>query len=123
MNFSVLVGKTIKRVEGGEEGDEHIAFHCDDGASYAGTHQQDCCESVKIFDTVGNVEDIVGSPVILAEEENDADQPADITYQPYDSYTWTIYTIETAKGRYVVRWLGESNGYYGESPYFGITHN
>ena len=35
-----------------------------------------------------------------------------------DSGTWTFYRIQTDKGVAVLRWLGTSNGYYGESVQF-----
>lgn len=128
--FSSLVGKTMKDVR--QIGDERIAFECDDGKEYALYHQQDCCESVSINDVCGDLADLVGSPILLAEEAESSDDPPDIAaskaaeraanpngyYWDDDSQTWTFYKLATLKGRVTIRWHGSSNGYYSESVTF-----
>jgi hypothetical protein len=81
---------------------------------YVFAHQQDCCESVYIESIVGDIEDLVNTPILTA-EESFGDTPADSTAEPSESYTWTFYKFATFKGYVDVRWLGESNGYYSES--------
>lgn len=75
-------------------------------------HEQDCCEYVRIEDITGDIQDLVGHPLLLAEEVSSEDEPAPANP---DSYTWTFYKFATIKGYVDVRWLGESNGYYSES--------
>ncbi len=60
-------------------------------------------------------------PLVVAEDVSSDDFPA----PPGDyveSYTWTFYRLATAKGFVVIRWLGESNGYYSESVDFCRVH-
>jgi hypothetical protein len=42
-------------------------------------------------------------------------------WSPLINYVWTFYVIQTDRGAVTIRWLGESNGWYGESPYFEMT--
>lgn len=81
---------------------------------YVFFHHQDCCESVYIESIVGDIEDLVNTPILTAEESS-GDTPADSDAKPYESYTWTFYKFATFKGYVDIRWLGESNGYYSES--------
>lgn len=129
MLFSELKGKTLRRVE--LIGDDEIRFEDTDGATYRLYHEQDCCESVTVEDIIGDLDDLVGSPLLLAEEISNAwDAPATskvmhalLVHEPLpnsdDSFTWTYYKLATIKGHVDIRWYGTSNGYYSESVSFG----
>lgn len=112
--FASLVGKTLTSVN--RIGDEEIIFHVDDGKSYKLYHLQDCCENVTIDDIEGDLDDLVGSPIIRAEEVSNSD-----SINPEvecESFTWTFYKLATIKGYVDIRWFGSSNGYYSESVNF-----
>ena len=81
-------------------------------------HSQDCCEHVDINDIVGDLEDLVGEPLLIAEEVS-GETPVDFNEAEHESVTWTFYKFATRKGYVDVRWLGESNGYYSESVSLG----
>lgn len=120
VKFSELVGKTITAVSG-ERGDEVLAFVCSDGTEYRLYHSQDCCEHVRIEDICGDMADIIGSPVLVADESTSDENPQGVKPEYQDSFTWTFYKIDTAKGGVTIRWYGESNGYYSESVDFART--
>ena len=105
-----MVGKTFTRVSGGV-GDGVMVFE-NDTERYVFTHDQDCCESVDINDVVGDLQDLAGEPLLIAEEVSGATEP---DAEHSESYTYTFYKFATRKGYVDVRWLGESNGYYSES--------
>lgn len=108
--FSALLGETLVSVEGGKD-DERITFKTTSGRVFVMEHDQSCCEYVRVEDICGDFSDILGSPILLAEEVADANGPP-LTYS--ESYTWTFYKLATVKAYVTIRWLGESNGYYGE---------
>jgi hypothetical protein len=108
----VLKGKTLVSLV--DEGNE-LVFKTTDGETYRMYHEQDCCEHVRIEDIVGDLEDLVGSEILIAEEV-EGESPAD--FEAYESYTWTFYKFATRKGYVDLRWLGESNGYYSEGVSF-----
>lgn len=114
VKFSDLVGKTlisVNNVDGLE-----IIFTANDGSVYKMYHEQDCCENVSIDDVCGNLDDLVGSPILQAEESVSTENPKDVKIPEYqDSFTWTFYRLATIKGSVVIRWYGGSNGYYSES--------
>jgi len=111
VDVSVLMFKTLSAVE--REEDE-LVFVTDSGERYRMYHRQRCCESVTIEDIVGELTDLVGSPILMAEEVSNSTDPPLNRWNP-DSYTWTFYKFATVKGYVTIRWYGESNGYYSES--------
>jgi hypothetical protein len=121
VEFSTLVGKTLRFVvHVVQEGPDQLRFTTEDGEVYLMFHDQDCCESVGIEDINGDLSDLVGFPVLMAEERV-GERPVDRPLEPnsyVDSETWTFYRISTIRGTVVIRWHGESNGYYSEGVSF-----
>ncbi|MEN9436586.1 MAG: hypothetical protein RIR09_1241 [Pseudomonadota bacterium] len=118
VDFSELVGCTLSAITGAK-GDDSIVFECVDGSKYQMYHSQDCCESVSVDDIEGDLSDLIGLPITLAEESSNSDPLPDQDVGEYcESFTWTFYRIATARGFVVIRWFGESNGYYSESVSF-----
>ena len=105
-----MLGKTFVKVVGAVDGDEML-FETADGERFMFAHQQDCCETVRINDITGDLEDLVGEPLLISEEVSGATEPDE---EHYESYSYTFYKFATRKGYVDVRWLGESNGYYSE---------
>lgn len=117
MSIDLLVGKTLSSIAVHYD---VVYFECNDGSNFRAYHMQDCCENVRVWDTLGDKQSVIGEEILIAEESNDF--PKDVSYRPYGSYTWTIHTIVTKNGFFRMRWLGESNGYYSESVYFQRDH-
>jgi hypothetical protein len=106
--FEDLLGRTLYRAEAD---DSVLTLYLSNTNYVRFQHHQDCCESVYIEDICGDLDDLVGAPLLEAEEVSD--------YEGEDtgeeSYTWTFYKFATRKGFVTVRWYGSSNGYYSES--------
>lgn len=113
--FPDLLGRTIVKIT--RDGDEELRFDTLEGFSYTMYHSQDCCESVTISEVIGDLNDLLGTPLLIAEEvTSENSTPEGVTPPEYpESYTWTFYKLATVKGHVTIRWLGESNGYYSES--------
>lgn len=119
-----LIGKTITEIN---KTDDELNFTCSDGSTYLMYHSQDCCESVSIEDISGDLQDLIGNPLLKAEErsstepdealaaERAKEKAKDEYYYGAESETWTFYEFATIKGSVTIRWYGTSNGYYSES--------
>lgn len=114
--FSTLLGLTLASVERADEENE-ILFTATDGRRFRMYHDQNCCEDVTIESIVGDLQDLVGEPILRAEEVSLSNEnPPDAKLPEYqDSFTWTFYKLATRKGYVDIRWYGASNGYYSES--------
>ena len=120
--ISVLVGKTIKNVI--NNNNDELLFETNDGYTYKMYHDQDCCESVTLEDVCGDFQDLIGTPILLAEEvSGESAQPDGWSGDGEESYTWTFYKIDAAKGGVTLRWFGSSNGYYSERVSFVRMEN
>ena len=116
--FSDLKGKVFIAIAGCEADSGEVFITCADGDKYKLCHEQDCCEQVSILDVVGNVSDLIGSEILVAEESSNNEDPAPKTTWHNDSYTWTYYKLATIKGYVDIRWFGSSNGWYSEKVTF-----
>ena len=114
LNVSILLGKTLVKIE---KSDREIIFTDKDNNKYKMYHEQDCCEDVRIEDIIGDLDDLLFAPLLMAEEVKSHENPLDYIVSEYgqDSFTWTFYKFATIKGYVTIRWYGESNGYYSES--------
>lgn len=114
-DVSNLVGKTFKDIYKFEgeiysSFNDGLLFVTDEGEEYVMTHYQDCCEDVYIEDIEGDLDDLIGTPILKSEKvQNDQ-----VEGPNGDTHTWTFYKFATAKGYVTIRWYGESNGYYSE---------
>jgi hypothetical protein len=119
ISVEALLGETLSDVKNNED---EIVFYVGGQPRFRLFHNQDCCESVTVEDVVGDLGDLVGSPILMAEEVSSQENPPGVTKDYQDSFTWTFYKIATIKGYVTIRWYGESNGYYSESVDFGVIH-
>lgn len=108
-----MVGKTPISID--VFSDEEIKFVFSDGSICKFGHIQDCCESVFVKDISGDWDDLLNTPIIVAEERIEDYSEKDYSPRHDDSCTATFYTFRSIKGTVDVQWLGESNGYYSEN--------
>ena len=107
-SFEDMKGRILSKVE--VESDE-IRFYLTDTHYVQMYHEPDCCEHVYVEDINGDVNDLVGTPLLLVEESISSGSDDD----GWNSITWTFYRFRTIKGDVDIRWNGSSNGYYSES--------
>lgn len=127
--IETLIGKRLLKISRQDfsRGGEGLLFITDEGVSYSMYHHQDCCESVDIEDICGDLDDLLYSEILQAEEvyhsgtnsydgeKSGGAWPEDVGENRGDeSWTWTFYKLATIKGSVTIRWYGSSNGYYSE---------
>ena len=104
MRFDVLLGKTLTAINGAKKDSSCIWFHTMDGEVYEMSHTQSCCEGVEVEDICGDLDALIGYPIVQAEESSDTNDSG--------TESWTFYKISTIKGSVTIRWIGRSNSEY-----------
>jgi hypothetical protein len=74
MEFTELVGKTLTKIVG-TKNDPSLYFYTTGGNVYELYHEQDCCEDVYLEDIVGDIQDLIGRPILAASEVSDVPEP------------------------------------------------
>ena len=68
MSIEQLLGKTLTKIT---NDDSEILFETTEGEvykMYKMYHSQDCCETVSIDTIYGDLQDLIGNPILLAAE-------------------------------------------------------
>lgn len=122
--FSDLLGETLIQIDG-QVGDDEMIFRCASGRVFRMFHYQNCCESVSVEDICGDMNSLLGFPILEAEEVISGENPPDVdmSHRYQDSFTWTFYKLRTMNGGVTIRWYGASNGYYSERVSFKEVTN
>ncbi len=76
-------------------------------------HSQDCGESVLLEDIEGNIFSLIGATLRQCETQIEKNQPPEPKWQ--SSWTRTKFIFSTDSDTVILKWIGESNGYYSES--------
>lgn len=105
-----ILGETLVSIERREKkygNGEVLVFKTAD-KTWLMQHDQECCEQVFIEDIEGDLNDLVGEPLLQAEVVSG--EPEDSRGEELE--LWTFYKFATIKGYVTIRWYGGSNGYY-----------
>ena len=101
--FSDLLRETFIKITKDLDNNE-LYFYTSDSI-FLMRHDQECCEDVHIAEIIGDINDLIGEPIIKVSEDSSAEK---------DEMTWTFYNLATKKGHVTIRWVSSSNGYYSE---------
>ena len=104
LEFSRIIGMVFVKIDSSED---EVVFTTRGGRQFHLFHDQDCCERVSVEEIVGDLDDLINTPILRAEERSQNDPDAD------EHGSWTFYEFATIKGSVTIRWYGSSNGCYG----------
>jgi len=121
-----LIGQVAKSIRNNR--DSQLIFEMADGKKYKFDgkesmfyQEQDVSESVSIEEIHGDLEDLVGQPLVQAEAEYVTE---DATEEDDDgTATWTFFKFATNQDSVTVRWSGTCDGYYSEPIGDGLTRD
>lgn len=119
-DLNKLLGQTLIdiKVKTNNDGEDLINFISSSGDCFRMFHSQSCCEQVTIDEIIGDLSNLIDSPILVAESVSNNKPLPGFPIRNHESYTWTFYKFSTIKGSVTIRWYGCSNGYYSESVSF-----
>jgi hypothetical protein len=97
-----LLGHTFSSIT--TSGDD-VTFESLDGHVYQLGHQFQCCEDVHLADTTGDLNDLIGSTLLMSEEVESKESED-------DDLEWTFYKFATVKGYVTFRFCANTDTYY-----------
>lgn len=97
--FEGLIGKTCTSVKQVGYG---VVFILEDGDEWYLYHAYDCCEDVFLEEVIGNLSDLEGSPILMAE----------VVTEDIGALYWSFYKFRTHKGDVTIRWCADTDSYY-----------
>jgi hypothetical protein len=104
-----MLGRTFVNIEGCDQYSDEILFTSANGDVFKFHHDTECCEQVLVEEIIGDIQDLIGAPMLMAEESSDEGHRGEV------NGTWTFYKFATTKGYVTVRWFGWSGSrYYSE---------
>lgn len=106
-----LLGEILTHIDIDENNDQ-IMLTTESGRKIMIYHIQDCCESVRIESVSGDCKKLIGKAILVSDELVYSGDPPD---EYSESWTRTDLTFKVNDETVIVRWIGESNGYYSES--------
>jgi len=115
LKLSDTRGWVIKSVSGLSLESEKVTINCDKG-SIVLEHWHDCCEQVFVEDFDGDPEALVGATIADFREDT-----SDLDDSYYGISMHTFYNLITDKQDAMIRWYGESNGYYSINVSVSVT--
>jgi len=114
--IEAFVGKTPIKIEIVKESEwndaEEVQWTFSDGSRYVMRHEQDCCEVADAVDIDGDIQKLIGFPLLIAEVVSGITARQKDEYD--ESWTWTFYKFANIKGYITMAWYVSSNGYYSE---------
>lgn len=113
MRISILRGKTLTDVRLGPN-KQSILFTCENGNTYLMHHYQDCCEEVFVHDIAGELSDLIGAPLLMAEMVHSKSKTPGGREKPNtdETFAWTFYKFATIKGYVTICWYGSTSSSY-----------
>ena len=106
-----VLGATILSINGCEEGSDKVEIVTDRGSLFMGAskYQTEEYTTMEVADVVGDIADVIGRVVRIAEERTDEDCPSG--YEHSGGETWTFYEIRTDGGDITIRWCCGNDWY------------
>ena len=87
-DISHIIGETLYDIRISKDNTE-IAFYGESGQNFGMYHSQDCCEYVYIEDITGELSDLENTPILLAQETSNTNNPkTDEDEYTDESWTW-----------------------------------
>jgi hypothetical protein len=106
--LSFFLGETFLSIKNAKPNSDEVTFVTSSNRTFKMEHEQDCCEYVRLIDVVGDISDLLDSPITLAESITKKVSPEEVS----EYGEWTFYRLGTLRGIVTLRWLGETNSCY-----------